>query len=510
VPARAGAALVLTLLLWTGLVLTAAPAHAHPLGDFTVNTHLGLRVEPAAVALDVVVDVAEVPTLRAFPGVSAASSEAVPEPDRRAYRERTCPALRDAVSLRRGGDPVALDVVDSTLQFLPGSAGLATARLHCSLRSAAGLQTVGHVLVLTDSLAVQPVGWREVTAVGDGVVLATSDVPADSISGVLRDYPEDMLAAPLDQRGATVGVAAGSGVVVGAATEPGGPPTTMLRGVDPLTTAFLDLVSTTRLGLVPGVVGLALAVVLGGLHALAPGHGKTLIAASLVGRDGSARQAVLIGVGVTLTHTAGVLVLGVLLSAAVVTAPEQVYRWLGLVSGLLLVVIGLSLLRRALHGHDHGHGHGHGHEPGQEHEHGPTDGAGGAAVATRVRARPDQQTDRRVAAGSDRAMLGVGFAGGLVPSPSALVVLLGGIALGRAWFGVLLVLAYGVGMALALVGAGLLLVRARGRVERWSSSADRHGPPAAALRLVRALPVLTAGVVVVLGTGLVVQALTRV
>lgn len=495
------------------MVLTAAPAAAHPLGDFTVNTHVGLRVEPAAVALDVVVDVAEVPTLRAFPGVSSAPSDAVPEADQRAYRERTCPALRDAVDVQLGGVPVALDVVDSTLRFPPGNAGLVTARLHCALRSAAGLTTVGQVLALTDSLAVQPVGWREITATGDGVVLAASDVPVVSVSQVLRDYPEDMLSAPLDQRSATIEVVEGSGVILGAAADPDGPPQTELRRGDSRADAFLDLVSTTRLGLGSGVVALVLAVVLGGLHAVAPGHGKTLIAAYLVGRNGSARQAALIGVSVTVTHTAGVLVLGVLLSAAVLTAPEQAYRWLSLASGLLLVTIGLALLRAALHGHQHGHQHGHEHgTTGASHGHGPADGArsrGGVLTAVRMHERTGH-VDRSVAPGSNRGLLGLGFVGGMVPSPSALVVLLGGVALGRTWFAVLLVLAYGMGMALALVGTGLLLVRARGRIERWSSAgtlAGRHST--AALRVVRALPVLTSGVVVVLGAGLTMQALTR-
>lgn len=532
---RGGAALGLALLLWSVvLALSVSPAQAHPLGDFTVNTHIGLRVEPAAVALDVILDIAEIPTLRLFPGVSAESSDAVSEADRSAYRDRTCPALRDAVGVKLGGVPVALDVVDSTLSFPPGSAGLATARLHCALRSASALVTAGQVLVLTDTLAVQPVGWREITAVGDGVVLAASDVPVHSVSAVLRDYPDDMLPAPLDQRGATVKVVAGSGVVIGAPADTGGSPTTPLRGVDPLTSAFLDLVSTTRLSAGFSVLAVALAVALGGLHAFAPGHGKTLIAAYLVGRNNLPRHAALIGVSVTLTHTAGVLVLGALLSAAVLTAPEQAYRWLSLASGLLLVAIGLGLLRSALHGHNHHHGqadHSHDHESDHRPGHAarirdntarPHTGADGArdrsavSTAAPVPEQPDgprthtRPADRSAAAGRNRGLIALGFTGGLVPSPSALVVLLGGIALGRTWFGVLLVLAYGVGMALALVGTGLLLLRTRGRIERWSAAHGRTGRhPTRALSVVRALPQLTASAVVVLGASLTAQALTR-
>ncbi len=142
-------ALTLGLVCSGGLVITAAPAMAHPLGNFTVNTHVGMRVEPAAIEVQVVVDIAEVPTLRAFPGVDAASGgDAVPAADQRAYRDRMCPALRDAVGLRLGGTPVELAVVASSLSFPPGSAGLATARLECTLRSARALDTVGQAVVL--------------------------------------------------------------------------------------------------------------------------------------------------------------------------------------------------------------------------------------------------------------------------------------------------------------------------------------------------------------------------
>lgn len=533
---------------WSGVLLVwpAAPAAAHPLGDFTVNTHVGIRVEPAAVALDVVVDIAEVPTLRAFPALRATSGapdRTVPEADQRAYRDRLCPALRQAVAVRLGGRPVELKLVDSSLRFLPGDAGLATARLECALRSLGDLSVVGQELTVTDNMAVQPVGWREITAVGDGVELARSSVPSRSPSEVLRDYPEDKLDDPLDHREARLHVVAGSGVVTGrtADTAPDDRPA---LSPSTLASSLADLVGTRQLSVGFGLAAIALAVVLGSLHAFAPGHGKTLMAAYLVGRNGTLRQAALIGASVTVTHTAGVLVLGVLVSVAVVSAPERIYSWMSLASGLLLVAIGLALLRAgwrrwlsgdSAHEHDHGHGHGHGHlrgpddEPGGAHrvlhDGGPrapgTSGRTDAATLTVLEERaphrhaplplplPLQPAARR-GTGDIRSLLAVGFAGGLVPSPSAVVVLLGGVALGRAWFGVLLVLAYGIGMALALVGAGLLLVRARDVTERWFAGPHRAGRATEGVRAVaRALPLITAGLVVVVGIGVTGQALAR-
>ena len=233
-------------------------------------------------------------------------------------------------------------------------------------------------------------------------------------------------------------------------------------GVDRVTAAFTALVGgrSRSPGLV--VVALLVAVGLGAAHALAPGHGKTVMAAYLVGLRGTPRQAAAIGATVTVTHTAWVLVLGVVLSSSRAVASERLYPWLGLASGLLLAAVGFGLLLRARPAHHH-HDH---------HDHGQPLGL--------------------------RGLVALGLAGGLMPSPSAVVVLLGGIALGRAWFGVALVLAYGVGMAATLTGIGLLLARLRARMDR------RLQLPAGSLlaRAGRLLPAVTASVIVVAGLAL--------
>ena len=496
------------------LLLTGAlPASAHPLGNFTVNSYVGLRVEPRAVAVDVVVDFAEIPTVQLFPS----SQQGVAPEDAEAYRERECAAVARGTRLAVDGQQVPVRVERSALEFPPGNAGLPTTRLTCLLRSAS-VDTVGSTVSYVDEHSGARVGWREVTAVGDGVVLEGSDVPEQSVSRRLTAYPEDLLSSPLDQRAARMSVRAGSGVVSGWGPEQSGTrpaDTPSARGADRITAAYTDLISSRKLDLGFGLLAVALAVLLGAMHAFAPGHGKTLMAAYLVSRNGSLRQAAVIGFSVTVTHTLGVLVLGIALTVVTAFAPERVYPWLGLASGLLLAGIGAGLLRSALaaraqrrlaapvalapagvvidhdhdhdhdqhghdqHGHDHGHhDHDHGHSASERHSHGLFSHTHAPAGA------------------STRSLLAVGLAGGLVPSPSALLVLLGGIALGRAWLGVLLVLAYGIGMALALVATGMLLVRARAQLERWTS---RRG--ARVLPLARALPIVTAGVVLVLGLG---------
>ena len=573
-----------TVAALAGIAVAAAPAaSAHPLGNFTINYYSGIRVEPHAVEIGLVVDRAEIPTLQAFPDAAAGRQVAGAD----AWRASQCAQLGREATLQVGGSHIPLRVTSTRLEILAGAAGLATSRLECTLRTSRSLDVVGQSLSYRAATTSGRVGWHEVTASGNGTTLAGSDVPQSSVSKELTRYPVDLLASPLDQRTARFDVRAGSGLVA-AETAAGALSSSPLRGLDRFTNAYTDLVSRTHL--TPGLALLAilLSVLLGGLHAFAPGHGKTLMAAYLVGREGTWRQAAVIGVSVTVTHTIGVLLLGVVLSAAVLTAPEQVYPWLGLISGILLAGIGLTLLRSARTGHVHGLG-GHSHGPsghthgagGQTHTHGDgghthgagghTHGADGGRYATDPlaalvgastasgrlfaptpsplpggggdeleragvlghRHEPSHEHEpshaheheplhahahghaqatpraRRFRRGNWR-LAAVGLAGGLVPSPSALLVLLGGIALGRAWFGALLVLFYGIGMAAALVGTGLLLVLARDRFERWST--QRSEPRAlpgqvVVLRLIRALPVLTAVAVIGIGAWVAVRSL---
>lgn len=595
---RRTAAAVLVVLT---LSLVAAPAaSAHPLGNFSVNSYSGLRVEPDAVAVDLVVDSAEIPTLQAFPQTAGGGS--VDAGTAAAYRQRECDTLARAIVLEVDGRAVELQVTGGSLDFPAGTAGLATMRLSCALRTAEAVETVGRALRYRDDAAQGRTGWREITAVGDGTVLSGSTVPERSVSGVLTAYPEDLLSSPLDAREATLQVRAGSGVAAGAAGAPAAPTDAVNRGVDRLTTAYTDLVARERLTLGFGLLAIVLAAGLGALHAFAPGHGKALMAASLLGRDSSgrsassARSALLIALSVTVTHTAGVLSLGLLLAVTTRLAPERVYPWLGLASGLLLVSIGATLLRGGLsgrhehshgpglshshapagghddahdHGHDHGHNHGqsrgshdhrghdrgshdhpghdralaqspalahataplphHGHMDGHSHAHAdahghaPADGHSHAAghsashshdhLPAGTHEHGDGHSHEPPARTGWRGLLTIGFAGGLVPSPSALLVLLGGIALGRAWLGVLLVLAYGAGMAGALVGAGLLVVASRDRLTRWSAArgSDRAERwPGRVIALGRWLPAATAAVVVVLGVSVVVRSVAAI
>lgn len=445
---RLGAGLLMALAL---VVAPAGAASAHPLGNFTVNTYAGLRVGADHADVEFIVDMAEIPTLQQKGRIDGGS----------------CAPLADRLELRVDGRTARLQAGAGEVVLQPGQAGLQTLRLTCHATAALDQGDGERRVSFTNANFTDRVGWREITAVGDGATLVASDVPATSVSDRLTAYPADLLSSPLDQRSAALVVKPG-GAVAAAPTAPGPARVSPLpRGLDRATQAFTSFV--TRHDLTLGFAALAVlaSLVLGALHAFAPGHGKTVMAAYLVGQRGTFRQAMGVAMTVTATHTVGVLALGVAISASTVVAPERVYPWLGAASGLLLAVIGVGFLvriaRRRLHDHAHTHGHAHHH-----HHH-------------------DHDDDQLV---TTRGLVAMGFVGGLLPSPSAVVVLLGAVALGRTWFGVLLVLVYGLGMALTLAGAGLLLLRARGaldrffgasRQNRWLTLTTRLLPPATAV-----------------------------
>jgi nickel/cobalt transporter (NicO) family protein len=474
--ARAG----LLAILAAGLLAAgAAPAAAHPLGNFTVSAYSGLRVGPDRLAVDYVVDMAEIPTFQTRQAVDADHDGTVSPVEAAAWRDRECSRLAGGLRTTLDGQPVALSVTGSALSFPKGVGGLETLRLECALAAPLpAARQAGRSLSYADANHQGRIGWREITAVGDGATLEATDVPDTSTSARLTTYPEDQLSSPLDRRTATLRfhpggwnrrVAAGrSGV--DRATAPAG-----RSGVDRATAAFTALVGERSLSPGFAVLALLLAVGLGAAHALAPGHGKTVMAAYLVGLRGTLRQAATIGATVTLTHTAGVLLLGLVLTTSRAVASERVYPWLGLASGLLLAAVGVGLLVRARTGHHHPHEggkHDHGHDHRHPHAH----------------PRPLGR----------RGLVALGLAGGLVPSPSAVVVLVGGIALGQAWFGVALVLAYGLGMAATLTGVGLLLAHLRTRMDR-----RLHLPAGSLLaRAGRLLPAATASVIVAVGLAL--------
>lgn len=453
------------LLVLVGLAVLAAPAAAvaHPLGNFTVNRYS--RVQPSGDRVYVlyVLDLAEIPTFRERDRARNAET----------YARSTAARISSGLELTVGGRQLMLEPVRHAIAFPPGVTGLRTTRLQIVLRSPR-IETEGPLaLSYRDTNYAGRVGWREVVlrAAGDARLLASS-VPKQSVSKELLAYPKDLLKSPPDVTAAT------------ARFEPGNTAGPMPALLEPEQLAaraavrntsdggFAGLIAEEELSF--GFVALSLFVALfwGAAHAFSPGHGKAIVAGYLVGTRGRPRDAFMLGLIVTVTHTAGVFALGgvtLLLSAFIV--PEQLYPWLNLVSALLVVGVGLAILRwrirswrrgEPLGGHHHHDDHAHGHA----HDH----GAG--------------RTDRA-------GLLGIGISAGIIPCPTALVVLLAAISLQRVGYGLVLIVAFSVGLAAAVTGIGLIAVTARRRFSRMSFDGG----------LLRALPAISA--VAVLGLGVV-------
>ncbi|BCL19469.1 nickel transporter [Streptomyces tuirus] len=493
-------------------LLPAATASAHPLGNFTVNRYDGLVAAPGELRVHHVEDLAEIPATQAGPDIERLGIAMW-------ARERCATAAEDSRATI-GGHAVALTAERSHARVRPGQAGLDTLRVECELTAPLPSEEKTLSVGFRGAGAAGGPGWREITARGDRMTLAASDVPENSISDELTSYPEELLSSPADTASAALRVRPGGAAL--AEEESDAPAASVLpRGADRWTRALDDLVA--RQDLTAGFAALALliAVVLGAMHALAPGHGKTIMAATAAARGGQARvkDVLPMAASVTITHTLGVVALGLLVTAGSAAAPS-VIAWLGVASGLLVTLAGASLVRRALrnrahthppHGHQHDHGsHTHDHDHHGEHDHGhqhdhdhPHDHSHPHSHPHTIEHTHGGSTHSHAIAPTLRGTILMGFAGGLVPSPSAVVVLVGAAALGQAWFGLLLVVAYGVGLALTLTAAGYAVVKAGSGMTRLLDRRPRWtGGPAAAL-VRRTAPLGSAFAVVVLGAGLV-------
>ena len=531
--------------------LPAGPAAAHPMGNFSVNRYAGLTAHPDRVDATVVADIAELPTLQDPPA--------------------SCAEAASTLAVTVDGAGLSWAVTDSSVTFAEGAGGLRTSRMECRLSAPAKLDRPAEVSV-TNRFRDDRIGWRELVAAGSEVRLIGSTLPTTSLSNELRNYPNDLLASPPDVRSATFRVKPGAGSAPASGATPGATPASGVSRMGlsgPLAGAerwLEDAAGGQRLTPLVGLLAVLLALALGAAHAALPGHGKTVMAAYLAGRRGRTRDAVAVGATVTLTHTGGVLILGLLLTTVAGIAGEAVLGWLGFASGVLVTAIGVGALLAAIrrrqratnalaaglpgpnhqdhgaapththgptptHGpthaheaaHDHGHGpgHDHNHDHGPGHDHGPDHDhehesahdhghelAHGHGLAHEHGLAHGHGHSHWHGHSHDHdhgpgkwGIAGMGIAGGLVPSPSALIVLLGAMALGRTVFGVLLVIAYGLGMAATLTAAGLLLIRLRDRLEgrfrflaRWQA----------------AMPSATAALIVIVGLGLAGRALATV
>jgi ABC-type nickel/cobalt efflux system permease component RcnA len=489
------------------LLLVPRASLAHPMGNFSISHYAAIRVEREGIELRYIVDMAEIPTFQEMQETGIAPE--APRPSLEGYARRTADALRGGLRVAVNGRPLALRTETADVIFPPGAGGLPTLKLGAVYRAPADrMRDRVNQLEYGDANFPGRAGWKEIVAqVGPGIVLDASSVPLTDRSRQLSDYPSDLLASPPQDLEARIAFAASSVPASDLAATPSpvprarrpGPPDARTSQSTPRPaaavpvaataariplranaqatppSAFTELIATPERSLRMLLVALVVAAGLGAFHALEPGHGKTVVAAYLVGSRGTAWHATLLGLCVTASHTAGVYLLGgVTLYASRHVVPDRLYPWLGVLSGLTITALGtlLFIRRYARRSDPHAHEHAHGVDAARQRQ-----GHSGAV--------------------SLRELAALGVTGGIIPCPAALVVLLGAVSLGRVGFGLILIVAFSIGLAAVLIAVGILMVYARRVMSRW----EGEGP-----LITRWLPLTSAALITVLGVGIAVQA----
>jgi nickel/cobalt exporter len=535
-PERAATVGLLGILVLAG---PPKPLSAHPMGNFSISHYSALSIIPGEARLDYAIDMAEIPTFQERQKMDGDRDGQVTRAESDAYLHREQRRLTAGLSLRANGFPTPLAVRRAELAFAPGAGNLPTLKLRLRLAAPLSHRSGRLTLEYGDRNYPERTGWKELVVTGgSGARIVETNAPATSLSNALTFYPTDLLTAPPQQTAARVVVAVGAISEKGTARQSAGL-TGQPRAEGPsskrFATQFTELLTARRLSWPLLLLSLLVAFGLGAAHALEPGHGKTVVAAYLVGSRGTPKHALWLGLIVTFTHTAGVFALGLLtLLASAYVVPDRLYPWMGTLSGLAIAAVGLALLwRHGRHAYAHArgltHSHGHGHGPEHDHDHDHSDGhnpdhvhSGHAHTHHSHGHRehghdhtdpahghshgghghhPHHEYDRLLEGRGIRfgTLLALGVSGGIVPCPGALVVLLGAVAMHRIGYGLALIAAFSLGLAAVLTGIGLLMVSARGLLDRVPGLSDG--------RWSERLALASATVVSALGIGIALQSL---
>src|SRR5580693_513360 len=455
------------------LLLSSATSFAHPMGNFSVNYYSRIKIGQRSIEIRYLIDMAEIPT---FQEVRQSDFTAkADDPSTSRYLDRQEQLLKEGLRLEGDGRVVRLDTISRHVAFADGAGGLRTMKIEFVFRGKLDVTAGAHKLSYFDNNFPGRTGWKEIVVLGDGVAILNSSAPATDRSQELTNYSSDALNSPPQQLSALVGFRTSlsgtekstSAAVIGSSSRrtmsqgtnaahqtpaaahprahqgqgrsPGAITSFDLsaehsspRGVAPPTLAprslaapaqntprsrFTELVSTQgKLGFWVLFSAALIAAGLGALHALEPGHGKTLVAAYLVGSRGTARHAVLLGIVVTAAHTSGVFLLAaVTLYASSYIVPEQLYPWLGAISGLSVAGLGIFIFLR----HWTGETGEHSHAPGEQHSHwflSMFKQATATELSNRVAIHTGSKPVERVLSLRELSLLGI--TGGIVPCPA--------------------------------------------------------------------------------------------
>ena len=541
--------LVSVLAAWLVACSLALPTYAHPLGNTTVNVYERIELGRDGIRIRYILDASEIPAGEEQRFADTNDDGIVDDEESHTYLEGLWVYVQPNLILTVDDQVMPLTRETQTLTFPPGQGGLTLLRAVYDTVApyptiSPGSPVPGSFLETTFEGVL---GWHEIIVLaGPEAALLESTVPADDLTDELTLYPADRLNDPLSVReasfrfslpGGSVGPSPGpsstplgtgtpvatrvpgSGAGPGASPNPGRPTDPLVALIGP---------ELTPLAI---VLAIFVALGLGALHAISPGHGKTLIAAYLIGTRSNVAQALWLGLTVAITHTTGVFLLGVATYLATEwVVPDRIVSWLTVATGALVLLFGISLVWRTWNaqkavgatrgGHEHPQAPGmeHSHEGASTHSHAPATASGGSCSHSQ---RRDKRRRRRETAPETiathespnpmpatltlrrREVAALGVVGGLIPSGSALLLLLSSVALGQVALGVILIVAFGVGMALVLAGiaTGVVLMH-RSSIGRWERLRDSR-----VQRVIAAAPLLSGALVSIFGLLLTVEAI---
>jgi ABC-type nickel/cobalt efflux system permease component RcnA len=438
---------------------------AHPLGNFTINHFIHLDIASSQLKVTYILDMAEIPTFQERQTIDKDNDGVLSVNELDIYAQQTSQKIAENLLIKVNDSYLQLEVVDKKINLLPGAGGLATLRLESHFQAKFTNNGFTNHLDIEDHNHNGRLGWREMFVSSQtGISLFNSTIYGNSVTDELKLYPTDMIAAPLNEQ---------RGKCEFATLAPKGSHALLNRHGQAITSEpdrFVSLISVPELSPKIIVFGILISIFLGSFHALSPGHGKTIVGAYLVGSRGTAKHAIFLGLIVTITHTIGVFLLGLItLFASKYILPEQIFPILSLISGAVVIGIGLSLFAKRLliflgysnatleHNHSHYF---------------------------------DLKTSSDNVIVNWNNLIALGVSGGLLPCPSALVVLLSAISLHRVGYGLLLVFTFSLGLAGSLTIVGLLFLYAKNFLGK---------PFLSSPNLVNLLPVLSSLVITIVG-----------
>jgi nickel/cobalt transporter (NicO) family protein len=482
----------------TGLALSIAVA-AHPMGNFSVNHYSRLHFRGGRAELTYVLDLAEIP---AFQLLSQWQIDWKSQDLLTAKSEQQAAEWVANLKLTQAGRPLPLHIASVSAKATEGAGGMPILRIAV----VAGAPVQPGSVSYEDGNYPGRAGWKEIVLDdAKDISKGLTYYPTDPGITPPQDVTARAIVAPSTVPNVLPNVVPHSAPNAIPVTPPVLPPViqpntqptfTQQQPTAPGTVVRGDylsrLLQRRNLGWQVMLFGILAAFGLGSMHALSPGHGKTIVAAYLVGSRGTLKHAGLLGFVVTFTHTFTVFLLGLgVLFFQQYIVPEKIVPVLGVISGLSIVGVGALLLyRRSMALLDGGHGHTHSHD-GHSHTHTHQYArrrSGQLAESTEPEHTHSHMPEGSLTPGS---LIALGVSGGLVPCPSALVLMLSAIALGHPGLGLVLLIAFSSGLAAVLMGIGMLALYARNLLPGTKETAKRP--------VFQLIPVFSAVVVMFLG-----------